>query len=448
MRTITLTGDSTRDNENITGVFSTTAPIALKDSKLALLSCNAKIPLITANEVFPVTAGSSFTWNTNTVTIPAGTYSYDGPDVTTSFIKAVQAAWGYTGSPLFDEGVEVDYDVVNGKSTFTVHGCDNVTQAFNDATMYEVISGAPTLIAGGFTGDGTACEIISAESIPNASFTFEWTNASVAGVGQANDYTVGVGDSAIWHGLSVVNGVYHKIQAGVLTSLGLAYTNADVLRVSRVNNSYTLNIDDTLGANKFTVTYTATLQDWIDQFGGTTFGSGAGGFSVLYVQSPVGSTQAITGATGTTFSGAATMAVTSTFNFPNAKLMGYLGFSYAGPWSNTGTPAVVIGDLDVEGDDKFPPIELVLTGPQLETYTGSINDRDAKSVLYTINNTRAARGLVIPDIHNILKLDIKNPDTRLSSLGCYFRLPFGNRSKLQFSGNPVIVLGLYGPGEQ
>lgn len=463
MRTITLTGDSTKDNKNITATFTTTAPIAEKNSRLALLACSAELPGITANELFTIEQGdNTFTSNSSTVTLAPGTYSFDAPTVPASFIKTVQAGVGLTGAPCQplvgqNHGNHLLYKVVNGKSVFEEATYEYVAQPFNDATFYAVLSGAPTLSAtGDFTANpAAACELVSLPDyeIPNGSYCWDWLNNSVAGAAPANDYAAGIGSSgAIWHGFSVVAGVYHAIIDGVAVNLALPYTSGDVMTIYRATNVVGVpshvfwQITDLGGIVKYAFDQPITAQQWFDNFGGSV-----GGFATGFViNSPLGSTQEVFNVSGSLV-GAAQVATSYPIAFnAGSKLEVYLGFNGQGPFSATGTPAQIISQNDVEGDNKFPPVELVLTGFQLETYTGSIIDRDAKSILYTITDTRtqSLRGVINPQIHNILKLDIKNPDTRLSNLGCYFRFPLGSLQKLEFTGTPIIVLGLYGPGEQ
>ncbi len=427
------------------------APIAAEDSRLALLHCYAEIPTITANEVFNVPDGATFVWNGGTVTVPAGQYSFDGPDVTTSFVKAVQASAGLAGDIWNDNpalpGEEIIYEVRDGKSVFTLKAVDFDIQVFNDTAEYQVIDGAPTLTAtGDFTGNGALCTIESFKSVPNAVFAFQWTNASAAGVGVANDYEVGIGAAgSIFHGLAVVNGSYHSIRAGVTEDLTLPYTNGDVLLVYRFFDTLRLSIKDNLGASKYADTYTITLQQWIDNFGATVGGNG----SVFVVSTPAGSTQAITGTEGTLIDNSSTLTnYQLRLTFPaDSVLEKYLGFPAQGPYTDTGAPAVITSLNDMEGDNKFPPIELILVGQQLDTYSGDISDRDVRSVIYTITDTRSPRGILNPSIHNIQKLDLRNVNQRMSNISCFFRLPTGDKQPLIFTGSPLVVLGLYGPGE-
>jgi hypothetical protein len=440
MKTITLVGNSARDDTHINTIYNGNIPTVVKGSRIALNDLNATLASVASNEEFIIPAGSTITINGVTSTITANTYTL------TELIAEINLQIGTSGLTLADDvirGYDIKCTLNEGKSVFTLYTFDTPYQQFS--SEWFKIDGDPTITdTGDFTGDGDECIIVSPEGVPNACYSYSWTQASLAGTGDDNDYEVSINSGPdTWHGFGVLNGFYAYTFMDNATTTTTPYAATHVVSLTRSGTTLRTKVVNSTGTVILNETYTVTDIEW-DAYMNYPLGSSEPTY--VLVSTPFSSTQQITNFRGTQPPSTTAGTIVLTFG-TNPVLQTYLGFSTVNPYTATGDPAIIISQNEAEGNNKYPAVQVIIEGVPLNTYSGDIVERAPPSVLYTITDTRGANGKLNPPINRIEVLDMNNDWSSMPAVRCYFRDCI-TKQKLKFVGNPVLVLAIFSPTEQ
>lgn len=431
MKLITLKGDYNTSNREIRN--NAREPVILKPtSRVALAGMDLRLSAVPDNETFVITSSDTFTTDGNTVTPTPATYSRTG------LFKEINTQMGLTGG---ESSTTSGNDLVllysGGKAVFRETRYPKSTQKL--LSDYTVASGNPTVDdLGNYTGDATdEDQIIGHYGLPNASYVISWeNNLAPGGTITDNDYEAGVFDEIeFFHGLGVSNQLYYYTFNGAVTNTAIAYADNHQITLSRNGNTLTTVVQTPAGVTVLSATFTVTSAMWSSVFDSNPE------TTLISITTPALSVQSLSDFKATSVDNTSTANLS--LQFASTSLANYLGFGDVGEHKASGDPAEITGKNDVEGDDKYPGIQVLIDPFVLESYSYDKNDRSPQSILYVIHSTRSLGQKIAFDVSERIPLSIKNSSSiNLNQIRVRFRNSV-DQSDLTFTGNPSVTLVVY-----
>jgi hypothetical protein len=456
--------DVTQSNVEIKARFET--PLTIEpNSKIALLNCRTRFPTLESEGGFTIISNPTlgvvnnlFTVDGTQISIPAGTYSTAQFENLLEVLIALNV--GSAASPFILSILGTDYRVSttpDGKFSLTKQASRNALANWEANWIPE--GGNPDLSTDGtFVSDAGAGPfspdiVQSNTNIPNAAFGCNATvSAFSAGPnkswrigavdGQLTVYGIGV-DSAGNYAYYHFSGTGQAFSDGTLAPTTTPLAN-DNISITRQGDSviYTVRRGGTviLQADE-TVSFSQQEIRFLNNFPVAQIFSVDDGLTLTNLKFTV---QELLPQLLRNYPTSISM------SFGSASLAKYLGFPGLGPFTASGTPAVLTATNQLDPDEKAVGILVVVDPLVLDSYDGDSRPTTKKgrdSIVAVLNQEGSLGKTFILDVNFPVALGIKNANnSAINQLSIRFK-DGSNGQILVFDKDTVVTLLIYGPNE-